>query len=212
MPRLTRAAKQAQTRQKLLDAARAVFTAHGFAGASVDAIADGAGFSKGAFYSNFGSKEELAVQVLSHLLDDELRTLEAIADRFAGRSEAVRRALAATYAFRSMSPKAVLLGLELLLHAAHDAPLRAELAKIYKARGTAKAALLARLAGPGRCLRADPGLVADIFSAITQGHAALLAGGGEPAPISDMIELLLPVLLDTASFTPAESADPVHPG
>jgi AcrR family transcriptional regulator len=212
MARLTRTAKQAQTRQKLLDAARAVFTTHGFAGTSVDAIADNAGFSKGAFYSNFGSKEELALQVLSHLLDDELRTLEAIADRFAGRSEAVLRALAATYAFRSLGPKAALLGLELLLHAAHDPALRAELAKIYQARDAAKAALLARLAGPGRGLRADASLVADIFSAVTHGHAALLAGGGEPAPISDMIELLLPVLLDTTPLTLAGSADPLHPG
>jgi len=88
--------------------------------------------------------------VLRDLLDEELRTLEAIADRFAGKSDAVLSALAATYAFRSAGPKAALLGLELLLHAAHDAALHAELAKIYRARSTDKAALPGAAGRPGQ--------------------------------------------------------------
>ena len=64
MERLTRAEKQAQTRQALLDAARKVFVRRGFADASVDAIAAEAGFTRGAFYSNFASKEELFAELL----------------------------------------------------------------------------------------------------------------------------------------------------
>jgi AcrR family transcriptional regulator len=62
--RLTRAEKQAQTRQALLDAAREVFVRRGFGAASVEAISAEAGFSRGAFYSNFDSKEELFVELL----------------------------------------------------------------------------------------------------------------------------------------------------
>src|SRR5881409_2831591 len=63
-PRLTRTERQAQTRADLLEAAARVFARRGFAGASVEAIAAEAGFTRGAFYSNFSSKEELFAELL----------------------------------------------------------------------------------------------------------------------------------------------------
>ncbi len=65
-PRLTRAETKAQTRQRLLDAAAHVFAREGFAGASVDEIAGVAGFTTGALYSNFATKEELFLELLAH--------------------------------------------------------------------------------------------------------------------------------------------------
>jgi AcrR family transcriptional regulator len=62
--RLTRAERQAQTRQDLLDAAARVFIRRGFQGASIEAIAAEAGYTRGAFYSNFESKEQLFVELL----------------------------------------------------------------------------------------------------------------------------------------------------
>lgn len=62
--RLTRKEKQAETRSRLLDAAEQVFLRRGLAGSSVEEIADQAGFSRGAFYSNFKSKDELFVELL----------------------------------------------------------------------------------------------------------------------------------------------------
>ena len=62
--RLTRAESQAQTRAALLEAGARVFVERGFAGASVEAIAAAAGYTRGAFYSNFGSKEELFAELL----------------------------------------------------------------------------------------------------------------------------------------------------
>ncbi|HYI98556.1 MAG TPA: TetR/AcrR family transcriptional regulator [Thermoleophilaceae bacterium] len=62
--RLTRAEQQAKTRAALIDAARRVFLERGLAGASVQAIAAEAGFTRGAFYSNFSSKEELFVELI----------------------------------------------------------------------------------------------------------------------------------------------------
>src|SRR3712207_3325844 len=57
--RLTRAERQARTRDDLVDAAERLFIAHGFHATSVDAIADEAGYTKGAVYSNFAAKEDL---------------------------------------------------------------------------------------------------------------------------------------------------------
>lgn len=57
--RLTRAEAKARTRELLLEAAARTFARKGFAGASVEEIAEAAGFSVGALYSNFGGKEDL---------------------------------------------------------------------------------------------------------------------------------------------------------
>jgi AcrR family transcriptional regulator len=62
--RLTRAERQARTREDLLDAAARVFRARGFQGASIEAITAEAGYTRGAFYSNFESKEQLFVELL----------------------------------------------------------------------------------------------------------------------------------------------------
>jgi AcrR family transcriptional regulator len=62
--RLTRKEKQAETRERLLDAAERVFLRRGLQGSSVEEIAAEAGFTRGAFYSNFESKDELFVELL----------------------------------------------------------------------------------------------------------------------------------------------------
>jgi AcrR family transcriptional regulator len=62
--RLTRAEQQARTRAALLDAAARVFVERGFHGASVEAISAEAGYTRGAFYSNFESKEQLFAELL----------------------------------------------------------------------------------------------------------------------------------------------------
>jgi AcrR family transcriptional regulator len=62
--RLTRKEKQAETRRLLLSAAERVFLRRGLQGSSVEEIAAEAGFTRGAFYSNFKSKDELFVELL----------------------------------------------------------------------------------------------------------------------------------------------------
>ncbi len=53
-----------EVRERILDAASTVFAAEGFAGATIDAIGQAAGFTKGAVYSNFESKDELFLALL----------------------------------------------------------------------------------------------------------------------------------------------------
>src|SRR5204862_3072071 len=68
--RLSREEKKAMTRRKLLDAAATVFARKGFAGASLDDVAEEAGLTKGAVYSNFASKDELIEVLLDTRLDE----------------------------------------------------------------------------------------------------------------------------------------------
>jgi AcrR family transcriptional regulator len=62
--RLTRKEKQEETRRLLLDAAERVFIRRGLQASSVEEIAAEAGFTRGAFYSNFESKDQLFVELL----------------------------------------------------------------------------------------------------------------------------------------------------
>jgi AcrR family transcriptional regulator len=79
--RLTRAEAKARTRELLLDAASEVFASKGLAGASVEEIAERAGFSIGALYSNFSGKEELFLELMAHRAHDRVAdTAQLLAD------------------------------------------------------------------------------------------------------------------------------------
>lgn len=64
MARLTRSESQARTRAHLVATARDLFLADGYAATSLEKVADEAGYSKGAVYSNFKNKKELCLEVL----------------------------------------------------------------------------------------------------------------------------------------------------
>jgi AcrR family transcriptional regulator len=99
--RLTRAEQQAATRAELVTAAARVFAKRGFYEASVEQIADEAGYSHGAVYSNFASKDELFLAAyadyaalrareVSQILDDDSvpwpQRARAVADHWIERS------------------------------------------------------------------------------------------------------------------------------
>src|SRR5579859_5100655 len=60
-----------KTRVALLDAAAGVFARRGLDGATLEEIAESAGFTRGAVYHHFGSKEELFLAVIARR-DEEL--------------------------------------------------------------------------------------------------------------------------------------------
>ena len=62
--RLTQAEAKERTRQELVAAAARVFAQKGFAGASLEEIAEAAGYSTGAVYYNFAGKEELFLELI----------------------------------------------------------------------------------------------------------------------------------------------------
>jgi AcrR family transcriptional regulator len=75
--RQLRAESKARTRRELLDAAARVFLRRGFFAASLDEIAEEAGYSKGAIYSNFSDKEELLLALIAERV--ELRRQRCVA-------------------------------------------------------------------------------------------------------------------------------------
>jgi len=117
-PRLTRAQQQERTREKLLAAAADVFAEHGFDGASIDEIASRAGFTRGAFYSNFSDKTDLLVTLCDRRIADfasaELPRILAI-------PQEERLAAVARWLAEEPPPFEVLLLVELARHR-HDGP------------------------------------------------------------------------------------------
>jgi len=123
-----------ETRRRLFDAAAEVFAAHGIGAASVEAITTAAGFSRGAFYSNFADKEELVTAMLADHVEQTVgRHLELLArhrdpDDFMAALRAVDRSA------QDPLGRSPLLHLELLLYAARAAERRHELAEFLEAR------------------------------------------------------------------------------
>ncbi|MEX3858119.1 TetR/AcrR family transcriptional regulator [Paraburkholderia sp. BR10923] len=76
--RLTRACKKEQTRERLLDAARRSFIERGLAATSVEHIAEAAGYTRGAFYSNFSSQLELLLELLQRDVEKTCADWQAI--------------------------------------------------------------------------------------------------------------------------------------
>lgn len=76
--RLTREASRERTREHLLEAARAAVARNGYDGTSIADIAEAAGFSKGAFFSNYESKEALLLELLRRHKEQDIATLGRI--------------------------------------------------------------------------------------------------------------------------------------
>ena len=72
----TRAQRQVRTREELLAAAERLFTSQGFHATSLDAVADAAGYTKGAVYSNWSGKEDLFFAVYERRVDRYLPQLQ----------------------------------------------------------------------------------------------------------------------------------------
>ncbi|OMC36757.1 TetR family transcriptional regulator [Mycobacterium sp. GA-1841] len=82
-----------EVRDRILDAALKVFAAEGFAGATIDAIGHAAGFTKGAVYSNFESKDELFLALLDRQFESRGALIATALDSGHGDTAAIAAAL-----------------------------------------------------------------------------------------------------------------------
>lgn len=121
--RLTREQSRDQTRQRLLDAAQSVFLSKGFVAASVEDIAELAGYTRGAFYSNFDSKSELFLHLLRRDHDKVMADMRAIFEAGESRQQMEARVLA-YYSTHHRENDCFLLWMEGKLQAARDPDFR----------------------------------------------------------------------------------------
>jgi AcrR family transcriptional regulator len=122
MVRLTREQSQALTREKLLKSAGDVVARYSYDGASVDRIAEEAGFSKGAFYSNFSSKEDALQQLLEGNAGFDVEDLTGLLDGIDDPGEVID-IVARWSDSRAGEQKWGIIALEMLRRAQRDGPL-----------------------------------------------------------------------------------------
>jgi AcrR family transcriptional regulator len=141
--RLTRAEQQAQTRARLVEAAATVFARRGFRAATVEEIAEEAGYSHGAVYSNFAGKSDLFLAVFEDYMAERVRELaetQAALPRDAP-LQTRARALADQWMDRlARDRESVVLHMEFIAHAGRDP----ELAGRFGSRSLAMREALAR--------------------------------------------------------------------
>jgi AcrR family transcriptional regulator len=123
-----------ETRQQLFQAAARVFAEHGIGATSIDAIASAAGLTRGAFYSNFSSKDDLIVAMLQDHVDRSLSFYRDLLAQHADRTDFMTALKVAERTRRDLLGRAPLLHMELILFVARSAKRRPELAKRLRAR------------------------------------------------------------------------------
>jgi AcrR family transcriptional regulator len=126
--RLTREQSRANTRERLLAAARGVFARSGFHGASVEEIASEAGFSTGALYSNFDGKENLFLALMEREIEEHAREIE---DAVRERSSISERATGGARRWMTMierEPELLLLFMEFWAYGVRDPQVREKVA------------------------------------------------------------------------------------
>jgi AcrR family transcriptional regulator len=147
--RLTREESRALTREKLLESAYLVMAREGYEGASIDRIAEEAGFSKGAFYSNFSSKEEIFLELLeSHSLQDVAeitQKLENVTD-----PHEIIEVIARWADSRSGDSSWGMLALDLFRRAKRDATFGERHAHLFRSQWAGLGGILVRLFPEGR--------------------------------------------------------------
>ncbi|RGD56090.1 TetR/AcrR family transcriptional regulator [Kitasatospora xanthocidica] len=175
--------RRIHTRARLLAAASELFLSVGFARTSIEDVCAAAGYTRGAFYSNFGSKEDL----LLALFDDqagqrlaELAELAAACESLAPRERA-RRLVEALLRVEPAETGWILLFLEFRLVAARSPALAEQVAAHDRAVAAALAGVLERnlpeLVPPG----ASAGQAAAVVLAAREGLLARTAAGGAAA-------------------------------
>ena len=134
MSRLRTRPTRDDTRDRLFEAAARVFEQDGIGGASIEAIAAEAGFTRGAFYSNFKSKDELIFAMLEDHVERSIRRNMEILAQHRNLDDFIAALKSMDRARQDPLGRSPLLHMEMILFVARAEKRRPELAKRLRAR------------------------------------------------------------------------------
>jgi AcrR family transcriptional regulator len=121
-----------ETRQRLAEAATAVFARSGYERATVDEIVREAGFSKGAFYVHFESKEDIFWAMLEERIARQQDAFRETVDHDRSVAENVREILTNVFGLVEEDPLWSALFMEFGAHAGRNEKVRQRLAAMYE--------------------------------------------------------------------------------
>ena len=173
--RMTQAERRDETREQLIAAAARVFSKRGFHGTSLEAVAEEAGFSRGAVYYNFADKEELFLELLDRRCAERAQDLRQVfADVGEGDVGATSRQaqVAAQHSLDAMTgdPEWRALYLEFLAHAARDPAFRRRFGRrTQEMRSALEEVVVQRTAPFADALDMEPEQLAVVIDALGTG-------------------------------------------
>jgi AcrR family transcriptional regulator len=189
---MSRAERRAQTRAALVQAAGELFVERGLHGTSVEAIAARAGFTRGAFYSNFRTKEEVFTELLQERVYRAYRQMAEAQLDSPGPLPTARQSAEFLAAVQAHPDGVWLfrLWLELLSHAGRDEALRALAAGFWRGNRELVARIVERSAAErGTDPPLEPKLAASALIAMDIGLAIQHYVDPEAVPLSAYPEI-----------------------
>lgn len=191
MPRLSRAESMALTREKLLQSALAQYVSRGYAGVTIEKIAEGGGFSRGAFYAHFPSKEAIYLELIrvkaGELLPDFLKQIMDAAS-----SKEAIEAICAWADRQLLTSDLSYLFVEVLQHAKKSGGLTPEQMEPIRERWKQVGETLMRFVPKKNRLASPEDLGAIILLQLADGPFVQEAGGPKP---SHLLRITLTALL-----------------
>jgi len=169
MKRLSRVERAAANRALVLAAARRIFLARGYHGATLEQIADEAGFSKGVVYSQFESKADLFLALLEARVEERAAENVRVARSLAG-GGGLQALLEHLTRGDQATPGWLLLVIEFRVHAARDPVLSRRYAAVHARTVEAVAQTLATVvAYGGEVPTVPPRRLAELALALSTG-------------------------------------------
>jgi len=168
MSRVRTRPTRADTRQRLFEAAAQVFQKQGIGAASIDAIAEAAGLTRGAFYSNFANKDELIVAMLEDHVDRSVRHHREILAAHPEPADFIAALRTAERSRQDPLGRAPLLHLELILFVARLERRRPDLRERLRARRKLVAEIVDKV-NQGSGARLDPHWASGLLLALEDG-------------------------------------------
>jgi AcrR family transcriptional regulator len=188
--RLRRAEQVERNREIVLEAARRVFIDRGYGGASLEAIAEEAGFSRGVVYSQFGSKADMFFALLERRIEERAADNERIAAELTG-AEALREFIRAAHLDTAAETGWSFVLTEFRALAMRDPQLNRRYADAHARTVDKFASVFERVfAGVGRNPPVPARSIAEFLSAAVAGIALERAANPDAIPDHDVAQLI----------------------
>ena len=198
--------RRARTRAALLRAAGRVFAEHGFHRATLEAVAAGAGVSKGALFHYFPSKEQLFLALLEDRLGAGVSDIEAVVAERGTDSGQLGTATQTFLRRINSDPRWLPLLLEFLAYGSRDSAAKAEITEHFLRPARAAPANAARSLGIPESELLSHDELGLVLAALVNGLAIERAfdPGAVPTDLLPRLFVVLQAGLSTTATTPTE--------
>ena len=187
----TKHQRRQETRRRLIEAALLVFAHQGFERATVDEIVREAGFSKGAFYVHFESKEDLFWEMLEERISRQQEAFRQAVDESRPLAENVRTILTGVFQLVRDDPLWSSLFVEFAAHATRNEKVRERLAAMYDRWRALIVEMLNAGREAGRVQKEiDPQFIASLLIAVVEGSVMQSRLAPDTVRLDELVEPL----------------------